>query len=117
MCRRSSAETSRTKRRLEERQPLHRAAARSRSCARRFGPMAEGWIISARVVVNDLLTDSGHCWQRFATAIARKLKLVRAYGKPGIWNADSLFADRWSRAVLLSAGDRGNSSVVSLGVG
>jgi hypothetical protein len=74
--------------------------------------MAEGWIISARVVGNDLLTDSGHCWQRFATAIARKLKLVRAYGKPGIWNADSLFADRWSRAVLLSAGYRGNSSVV-----
>ena len=74
--------------------------------------MAEGWIISTRVVVNDLLTDSGHCWQRFATAIARKIKLVRAYGKPGIWNADGLFADRWSRAVLLSAGYRGNSSVV-----
>ena len=37
MCRRSSAETSRTKRRLEERQPWHRAAARSRSCARRLG--------------------------------------------------------------------------------
>ena len=81
-------------------------------CARRFEPMAEGWIISARVVVNDLLTDSGHCWQRFTTAIARKIKLVRAYGKPGIWNADSLFADRWSCAVLLSAGYRGIVSVV-----
>ena len=40
MCRRSSAETSRTKRRLEEGQRWHRAAARSRSCARRFGPTA-----------------------------------------------------------------------------
>jgi hypothetical protein len=63
-------------------------------------------------VVNDLLTDRAHCWQRFTTAIARKIKLVRACGKPGIWNADGLFADRWSRAVLLSAGYRGNSSVV-----
>jgi hypothetical protein len=26
--------------------------------------MAEGWVISARVVVNDLLTDSAHCLQR-----------------------------------------------------
>jgi hypothetical protein len=63
-------------------------------------------------VVNDLLTDSTHCWQRFTTAIARKIKLVRAYGKPGIWNADGLFAGRWSRVVLLSAGYWGNSSVV-----
>jgi hypothetical protein len=43
MSRRSSAETSRTKRRLEERQPWHRAAARSRSCARRFGPLVPFW--------------------------------------------------------------------------
>ena len=54
-------------------------------------------------VLNDLLTDSAHCWQRFITAIARKIKLVSVYGKPGIWNADGLFADRWSRAVLLRA--------------
>ena len=74
--------------------------------------MAEGCIISARVVVNDLLTDSAHCWQRFTTAIARRIKLVRAYGKSGIWNADGLFADRWSRVVLLSSGYRGNSSLV-----
>jgi hypothetical protein len=69
--------------------------------------MAEGWVISARVVVNDLLTDSVH-----TTAMARKAKLVRAYGKLGIWNADGLFADRWSRAVQLSTGYGGNSSVV-----
>ena len=75
--------------------------------------MAEGWTISARVVVNDLLTDSAHCWQCFTTVIARKNQVdVRAYGKPGFWNADGLFADRWSRAVLLSAGYRRNSSVV-----
>jgi hypothetical protein len=74
--------------------------------------MAEGCIISARVAVNDLLTDSAHCWQRFTTAIARRIKLVRACGKSGIWNADGLFADRWSRVVLLSAGYPGNSSLV-----
>jgi hypothetical protein len=66
-------------------------------------------------VVNDLLTDRAHGWQCFTTAIAREIKLGRAYGKPGIWNADGLFADRWSRAVLLSAGYRGNSSVVLWG--
>ncbi len=48
--------------------------------------MAEGWTISARVVVNDLLTDSAHCWQCFTTVIARKNQVdVRAYGKPGFW--------------------------------
>jgi hypothetical protein len=54
--------------------------------------------------------------RKYAQA-AREIKLGRRYGKPGIWNADGLFADRWSRAVLLSAGYRGNSSVVSLGAG
>jgi hypothetical protein len=64
----------------------------------------------AGVVVNDLLTHKAHCGPRFTAASAREITWER-YGKSGIWNAHRLFADRWSRTVLLGAGHRGNSSV------
>jgi hypothetical protein len=48
MCRRSSAETSRTKRRLEEAQPWHRAAARSRAA---IGTIS--WSLASELVALD----------------------------------------------------------------